>query len=271
MEKKKGIHHGICEKAPVLAVVLGMIIPFIIFGCLDGIGTSLFGEGALGYLFSAFVGIIVIALVRLWFRPDYKGAIKLNASSGEVIRLLIPFFIYVVVSAVLSIFFNEFGFAPTVTKLCMGAAAGFGEEAMFRAATIPIGLGFIKSEKRVGITLGVSSVIFGLLHLANIKVGGTPSVIALQAIATTFTGIYLAMLFICTGSILLPIFVHAFWDFYCFTTDTTLDNGIMAQQQIGLSLILAVVVNIALGTAGIVILYKNREKIKQIWNAKWSR
>lgn len=271
MEKKKGIHHGICEKAPVLAVILGIVIPFLVSVCTEAIGSSLIGKGAIFYLYTALIGILIIVLVRLWFRPNYKGAMKLHASAGEVVRLLIPFFVYFVVSLVLSIIFHEFGFAPSFTKLCMGLSAGFGEEAMFRAATIPIGLGFIKSEKKVGITLGITSLIFGLMHLANIQGGGALSVIALQAFATIFMGIYLAMLFICTGSILVPIIVHAFWDFYCFTTDITLDNGILVQQNITLSLALAVVVNVALGIAGIVILYKNRDKIKQIWDEKWSR
>ncbi len=271
MEKKKGLPHFICEKVPVLAIVLGIIIPLLIFSSTDGIGNSMFGEGALFYLFTAFLGAVFIALVRLWFLPDYKGAARLNASFAEVTRILIPFFLYVVVSAVLSIIFGEFGFAPTLTKLCMGISAGFSEEAMFRAATIPIGLGFIKSEKRVGITIGVSSIIFGALHFANIKGGGQPSVISLQAFATVFMGIYLAMLFIRSGSILLPIVVHGFWDYFCFTTDTSLEDGIVVQQQINLSLVLQVVINVALGIAGIVLLYKSRDRIKQMWNGKWSR
>ena len=271
MENKKRRRHGICEKAPVLAIVLGIIIPILIFGIADEIGSSLFGEGALGYLFSAFVGIVIMALVRWWFMPDYMGALKLSASSGEVLRLLIPFFVYFVVSAAISIAFGEFGFAPTFTKVCMGLAAGFGEEAMFRAATVPVGRGCIKSGKRVGITLTVSSVIFGLLHLANINGGGSPPVIAIQAVATMFMGMYFAMLFIRSGSILLPILVHGFWDFFCFTTDTTLEDGVMVEQQITLSLVLVLIVNVAIGIAGIVILFKNRDQIKKIWDEKWSR
>ncbi|SFC49040.1 CPBP family intramembrane glutamic endopeptidase [Butyrivibrio sp. YAB3001] len=271
MEKKKGIPHAICEKIPVLAVILGIAIPFLIAGITDSIGESLFGNGALHYLFTAFMGIVILALVRLWFLPAYKGAIKLHASAGELIRLLIPFFVYVLVSLVMSIIFKEFGFAPSLTKLCMGLAAGFGEEAMFRSATIPIGLGYIKSEKKVAITLGISCVVFGLLHLANIGAGGAPAVIALQAFATMFMGLYFAMLFICSGSILIPIIVHSFWDFYCFTTDITLQDGIMMQESITLSLLLAVLVNVAIGISAIVILYKNYDKIMKIWNEKWSK
>ncbi len=92
MEKKKGLPHFICEKVPVLAIVLGIIIPLLIFSSTDGIGNSMFGEGALFYLFTAFLGAVFIALVRLWFLPDYKGAARLNASFAEVTRILIPFF-----------------------------------------------------------------------------------------------------------------------------------------------------------------------------------
>ena len=57
----------------------------------------------------------------------------------------------------------------TVRLLC--EAAGFAEEPMFRGLAIPIGMGFIKNEKRVWLVPIATSVCFGLFHLGNITVG----------------------------------------------------------------------------------------------------
>ena len=46
---------------------------------------------------------------------------------------------------------SGFYFKPTVAALGMAIAAGFYEETIFRGVTVPIGMRYFKSEKRVGI------------------------------------------------------------------------------------------------------------------------
>ena len=68
---------------------------------------------------------------------------------------------------------NGFYFKPTVVALAMAIAAGFYEETIFRGVTVPIGMRYFKSEKRVGILVLISALVFGLMHIGNIMNGAS--------------------------------------------------------------------------------------------------
>ena len=85
----------------------------------------------------------------------------------------------------------------------------------------------------------------------------------IQGISTIFGGFLYAAVYLRSGSILVPIFAHALYDYMCFVTDPTLDNGIMTS---GTSVVVFVI-------AGIWSLYlirpAMRDKIQTLWNEKW--
>ena len=80
----------------------------------------------------------------------------------------------------------------------------------------------------------------------------------------------MAALFMCTGSVAVPIAVNAFWDHICFVCDGKPDNGIMVQQSVDPELPAECSTNVVLGIVAIVMIYRNKEKIIRIWNEKWS-
>ena len=85
------------------------------------------------------------------------------------------------------------------------------------------------------------------------------------------TGIFFIAVFLRTGNILIPIFMHGIFDYMCFTTDPTLENGIMANEIATSALTLAVLVDVIAGIWGLYLLRPaKRAEIHAIWNDKWS-
>ena len=271
MEKKKGIPHLICEKAPVLGMILAFLIYLSFLIVPEYLRDRVFGgDETIQYLLDIVLAIIFMFLFKLWFSPTYKGSLKPGVSGKEIMNILIPVIIYTVVNIIILIFQGALVFKPTVAKLVQALDAGFFEEAMFRVTMIPIALHFMKSEKKVTWAWLIPAVTFGVFHLSNVSGGGALSVIIAQAIATSFFGIYFAALFMCTGSIAVPIAVHAVWDLICFTCDGKLDNGMMVQQSVDLGLLVDCTTNVVLGIVAVVIIYRNKDNILKIWSEKWS-
>ena len=103
-------------------------------------------------------------------------------------------------SSVLSLLGGTFkpvlGFA---TALALGAAAGIGEEMLFR------GVMQFEIGSRLGsdvVAVGLTSIVFGALHAV------TPLYAGLAALAS----VYFGWLYLVTGNLVVPIITHAFYD-----------------------------------------------------------
>jgi membrane protease YdiL (CAAX protease family) len=153
----------------------------------------------------------------------------------------------------------------------MAIAAGFFEETIFRGATVPIGMRYIRSEKRVSIIVLFTSLVFGLMHIGNIIHGASVTMGIIQGVATIFSGLLFVAVFLRTGNIIIPIFMHSVYDYMCFVTDASLDNGIMTGETVTTGLILAVLVDVIAGIWGLYLIRPaKRAEINAIWNEKWS-
>ena len=74
-----------------------------------------------------------------------------------------------------------------------------------------------------------------------------------------------------TGNLLIPIFMHGIYDYMCFIVDPTLENGIMANEIAVSALMFAVLVDVIAGIWGLYLLRPaKRAEIHAIWNDKWS-
>lgn len=81
----------------------------------------------------------------------------------------------------------------------ISVCAGVGEEALFREVIQGASVKYLGA----GGGIFLASVLFGLAHLI------TPT----YAVITTIIGIYLGLWFHFTGNLLVPIVIHAFYDF----------------------------------------------------------
>ena len=103
-------------------------------------------------------------------------------------------------SSVLSLLGGTFKpFLGCATALALGAAAGIGEEMLFRGV-MQFELGsFFGSE---ALAVALTSIVFGALHAV------TPLYAGLAALAS----VYFGWLYLVTGNLVVPIVTHAFYD-----------------------------------------------------------
>ena len=152
----------------------------------------------------------------------------------------------------------------------MALSAGFFEETIFRGVTIPLAMRYLKSKNRMYIIVGLTALLFGILHIGNILQGANPTMAVIQGISTVFGGFVFAAAYLRSGSILAPIVMHALYDYMCFVTDPTLDSGIMTSGTVTIGIILAVVVSVISGIWSLYLIRPAmRDKIQTLWNEKW--
>ena len=249
----KSRKHVLCEKAPLVAMILAAALALVLLTIPGLLGLPKAAEN----LTSSVLAVLFMIAYTRWFAPEFKGVFKTSHLATGL------YFV--------NLADNGFYFKPTVVAFAMAIAAGFYEETIFRGVTVPIGMRYFKSEKRVGILVLISALVFGLMHIGNIVNGASIQMGIAQGVATTFAGIFFIAVFLRTGNILIPIFMHGIFDYMCFVTDPTLENGIMANDVATSALILAVLVDVIAGIWGLYLLRPaKRSEIHAIWDDKWS-
>lgn len=191
---KKARTHKLCEKHPLIAAVLALVIPTAAITLVSGVADKVSVNA--GYLGMVIAAVVVMLLFKAWFSPEFKGFVKSGISAKTICLIMIPFFIFTVLS-VLSflIFRGTVGFDPTLKAVLMGLSAGFGEESMFRIFVLAIVMRFLKKENRALRSAVVLSIVFGLSHLGNIQQGADPGMTVAQVFTSLFTGLFFAAIY----------------------------------------------------------------------------
>ena len=266
-KEAKSRKHTLCEKAPLVAMFLAAVLAAVVLSIPGLIGLS---EVA-GNLVSSVLAVLFMIAFTRWFAPEFKGVFKTSHLATGLAFVWLAFAFKFFGAYFAGLAGSGFYFKPTVEALAMAIAAGFYEETIFRGVTVPIGMRYLKSEKRVGILVLISALVFGLMHIGNIVNGASIQMGIAQGVATTFAGIFFIAVFLRTGNILIPIFMHGIFDYMCFVTDPTLEEGIMANDVATGALILAVLVDVIAGIWGLYLLRPaKRAEIHAIWDDKWS-
>ena len=259
--------HILCEKTPIVAMILAGVLAMLILSIPGFLGLS----DVVSNLASSVLAVLFLIAYTKWFAPEFKGVFKTPALASGIIFVCLPFLFKLVGSYILNLVDYGFYFKPTTLALAMAIAAGFFEETIFRGVTVPIGMRYIRSEKRVSIIVLFTALIFGLLHIGNVINGASVTMGILQATATVFAGLLFVAVFLRTGNILVPIIMHGVYDYMCFVTDASLDSGIMTSETVTTGLILAVLVDVIAGTWSLYLIRPaKRAEIFAIWNDKWS-
>ena len=124
------------------------------------------------------------------------------------------------------------------TMLLFTIMIGFNEETYFRGLV----LHFLKNKSTRWAIWG-SSVIFGLLHAANLLGGKDVWYTVLQILFAFLVGLVLAELLVQTGSLWVLIVWHAAHDFISYITPEVLDAGalVLLGAQVAILLVYVVV------------------------------
>ena len=259
--------HTLCEKAPIVAMILAAVLALVILTIPGLLGLS----DVMDNLASSVLAVLFLIAYTRWFAPEFKGVFKTSPLATGMIFVWLPFLFKFVGSYILNLVDYGFCFNPTMESLAMAIAAGFYEETIFRGVTVPIGMRYIRSEKRVSVIMLFTALVFGLIHIGNISNGASVTMGIVQGVATIFAGLLFAAVFLRTGNILIPIFMHGIYDYMCFVTDASLDNGIMTGDTVTIAIILAVLVDVIAGIWGLYLVRPaKRAEIEAIWNDKWS-
>ncbi len=263
-KESKQRNHALSEKRPLLSMLLSVAAAFLVCGLASTLSSSQLVQ----YLLMSAAGILCLLAQKWWFSPAFKGAFKAEISMREIALMSVPFLVQLLLSWLLNVMDHGLFFRATVLSIAMALSAGFGEEAMFRGLAVPIGMRYLKGGNKILVTALVTSVVFGLSHLGNARGGNAIGFV--QAVASMGSGLFYAAVFLRSGSICVPVLMHALYDWMYFVTNPALQNGEMAGMGVTAAVILSCVVDLSMSAAGLWLIRPAvREKIEAVWRNKW--
>lgn len=217
----------------------------------------------------AAVGAVIAMLIhKRHFKPDFQGClVKENFVSG--MKMVIPFVVLHVAGSIVSIAIC--GADNVGRALLIATAPGFMEEAMFRGVGISNYMRTIKDEKKIPVIFWLSSLVFGLIHIANIFAGADPFTSVLQGIYASGVGLLFGAVYLRTGNLWPTIIAHTIvdWAELC-RADLGATGGVMKGMILGDWI--TIVVGIAAGVLGVYLMRKEkRGEIMEVWNRRWNR
>ena len=167
-------------------------------------------------LFEASLAAVAIVLGWLFGYPPYQQAVWSASALGlGVLASLVPLLAACAIVVVPWRPFREmlrvademvgplFREASILDLALVAILAGFGEEMLFRGVLQTALAGWLGGAAGPWIALGLTSILFGLLHLI------TPT----YAVIAGLIGLYLGWLQLAGGNLVLPIAAHAAYDF----------------------------------------------------------
>ena len=257
-------NHTLSEKHPLLSMLLSVAAATLVCSLAATISSSEFVQ----YLLISAAGILCLLAQKWWFAPAFKGVFRTEIPLRKIGLLCVPFLIQLLLSWLLNVMDHGLFFRATALSVVMALSAGFGEEVMFRGLSIPIGMRYLKGKNKILTVALVSSVVFGLSHLGNAMGGNAIGIV--QGIATIGSGLFYAAVFLRTGSIMVPIIMHALYDWMYFATNPALQNGNMAAMGVTTAVIISCAIDLSMGVVGYWLIRPAvREKIEVVWQKKW--
>lgn len=243
--------------------LLGSLIP----GYADKIniyGTEFVKASGVG---NAVGSVLAIGLFYIWFRPSFDGMLKKkNLLQGLI--FLVPIILIHWTGSIVN--WTQFGTGSVFLAFLKAFAPGFSEETAFRGLGVANYLRKVQTEKGVVTIFWLSSIVFGLAHVANAFAGAPLWISIVQASYAVGIGMILAAVYLRTGNLWPTILVHMSVDFMEFIRgDLGNSGGIMSGMGVGDWItVVAGVIAVILGLY--LIRPSKRGEIVDLWKAKWS-
>ncbi len=259
--------HIISERFPILSMLLASGIAMFATGI---VATPFSSSEVLSDIVLSVASIAVLLIFQWWFSPEFKGDFKVRIPVRELCIILIPYVAKCLLTIISEAVDHSLMFKPTLVAVAMGLVAGCAEETWFRGLAVPIGMGYLDKKSRIPITVAVTSVFFGVLHIGNTFSGAGVAKGIIQVVATMFAGLLFIAVYLRSGSLVVPMILHGFYDWLCFVTDASLENGIMVGNEVGLGLIFALLLDVVVGLAGLYLIRPAMwGRIDQVWSQIW--
>ncbi|MCR5728492.1 MAG: CPBP family intramembrane metalloprotease [Lachnospiraceae bacterium] len=260
----------------LFSLIMAQLISFIIDNLIlakvisgYAVTQNVFGEERVeANGFGTAVGsVLAIISFYFWFRPSFDGMLK-KKDLMKGLLLLAPILIIHWIGSIVS--WVQFGTASVLIAFLRSSAPGFGEEVAFRGLGVANYLRRDPSEKGIVKIFWLSSIIFGLAHVANVLAGAPLLVSIGQAAYAAGIGMALGAVYLRTGNLWPSILGHMSLDFLEFVrADLGDTGGILSGLGVG------DFITIIAGAAGILwglylIRPSKRASIAELWKNKWT-
>ncbi len=267
--------HKILEKYPLLGVLLlflafyGLALGLTI---LCNIVTRILTDSESYDLIGPIIGVFIASLVYKWyFRPEFEGLFTIKYLSKGFLAAL-PYLVFLLVDFLLGGIIDKFTINTiTLATVSTIMIASFTEEFAFRGVLLSSLMREWNQKGNIIKVAAVSSLAFGAVHLTNVFSGAPLGKTIFQTLGTIAKGFGYAAMFLCSGSLIPPIFFHVTNNIFAslFNPDVSGDGLMSGQIVLGdfVTLILTVLVAIA----SIYIIRKNEDHIIDLWNHKWKK
>ncbi len=201
----------------ILAILLFYGILLVFGGNIAGLLYQALFYGKYNTMFISEIVLLIFALVMLAVRKRLNILKPQGKSIIYGIKRGIPIFVVSLISlmsSVTGIMGENLNIPNLISLIILAITIGMAEEFFFR--------GFIqgeivdaygKSRKQVIMSVVVSGVIFGLVHITNALSGQDIITTLMQVLQASSLGILLGSIYFITKNIWSVVFLHAFYDF----------------------------------------------------------
>ena len=158
----------------------------------------------------------------------------------------------------------------TVSSLMIAINAGISEEIMFRAITGAVMLRSRMDRKTIWPTVIATSILFGVVHLANILGGANIPRTFEQVVFAVSFGILCGAIYVSTGSIWPSMLLHFLHDFLVLGAASR-TAGVITVDTITIESVLSTTILfvILVGLSIFLLRKSRREEIINLWKEKW--
>ena len=234
------------------AIGIGYAILFLVLELIMGVGYDVIGATTdniiKGIVVPVAIGALVLAVVTTalgWWRPVLRELPESSPPRPPRWLLAVPILVFI--GVLLGIDYGNLGNmgGAMILWLAIGTAlVGFSEEIAYRGLAV---VGFRGGYGEVKVWL-FSAILFGLLHGVNVILGqGAGPTIQQVIFAFVLGSVFYAIRRI-TGTIIIPMVIHAIWDFGSFTHVAGKATGVVDRVDLtaaGLSAIQQLLVLVA--------------------------
>lgn len=273
MRKKleKIIKNHIVLNNPIAAMIILMIWGAAFYNVFGYIFKITLGENFM-YWAAALGAVLALLIHKAWFSPEFKGSVRrVIFPSKDILLVFAGYTAVIIVSDLFSFIVHEVDF--TISCLSISLMAGLGEEMFVRVLPISVMMRDWMDEKHIPFITYSTAIIFGLLHLMNIKTGATAGNVFLQVVFAIGIGTIFAAYYIRTGNILPCIVLHVVNDVLATMVVGEKDgNGVIFQKLLQYDLIISYIIGVGGILLSAYLIRKSvRADIVEVWKERWNR
>lgn len=265
--ENKTHNHKILGK-PVLGAILVMLGGSIL---CDGLGAIVSEINELiAYVVAIAAGIIVMLLHKFHFRPELKSMASLSFFKDRSVMIVAIVFVLIDI-IIVSLDCARLGFVlPGLTPFFGALMAGVTEEVVFRVLPVSVMMRAYKDRNKYMPALLFPAIVFGLIHIQNLLAGANFGATVVQVISATIAGIFFAAIYLRTGSIVLPVFIHFLHDYMNVAIATQASSFVVTASP-GVIDTVEMCIIAAVQMVMVVIMLKGHKKdIMDKWHEIWN-